>query len=269
MDAAAAALRISAHKSHKTSPWDDDLVERLKLLWADGVSASAIALEFGRGITRNAIIGKVHRLGFTNRVERRANSMPRPARPQKFKPLRREFSDWKPFIAPAISDLDIPLGQRKSFIELAPGDCRWGVGDVGSPGFFFCGAPQAPGLPYCHAHRARVQRQGARLSSPRFHLQALPLANLARGCRMIFRSEEDFDRTLDEFAKARRAWPLYLARSVRLRSPVIGNLAGRRSKENPAAQRRRRGSRPSSTALRRRWIEFGCCSSAGLFSSWW
>ncbi len=100
MDAAAAALRISAHKSDKTSPWDDDLVERLKLLWADGVSASAIALEFGRGITRNAIIGKVHRLGFTNRVERRANSMPRPARPQKFKPLRREFSDWKPFIAP-------------------------------------------------------------------------------------------------------------------------------------------------------------------------
>lgn len=179
MDAAAAALRISAHKSHKTSPWDDDLVERLKLLWADGVSASAIALEFGRGITRNAIIGKVHRLGFTNRAERRANSMPRPARPQKFKPLRREFSDWKPFIAPAISDLDIPLGQRKSFMELAPGDCRWGVGDVGSPGFFFCGAPQAPGLPYCHAHRARLQRQGARLSSPRFHLQALPLANLA------------------------------------------------------------------------------------------
>jgi len=118
------------------------------------------------------------------------------------------------------------------------------------------------------APRARLQRQGARLSSPRFHLQALPLANLARGCRMIFRSEEDFDRTLDEFAKARRAWPLYLARSVRLRSPVIGNLAGRRSKENPAAQRRRRGSRPSSTALRRRWIEFGCCSSAGLFSSW-
>src|SRR5262249_9955398 len=86
---------------------------------------------------------------------------------------------------------------------------------------------------------------------------------------MIFRSEEDFDRTLDEFAKARRAWPLYLARSVRLRSPVIGNLAGRRSKESPAEQRRRRGSRPSSTALRRRWIEFGCCSSAGLFSSWW
>ena len=52
---------------------------------------------------------------------------------------------------------------------------------------------------------------------------------------MIFRSEEDFDCTLDEFAKARRAWPLYLARSVRLRSPVIGNLAGRRSKGKPHA----------------------------------
>src|SRR5262249_56803399 len=104
MDAAAAALRISAHKSRKTSPWDDDLVERLKLLWADGVSASAIALEFGRGITRNAIIGKVHRLGFTNRAERRANSTPPPAPPQKIQPLRRGFSGWEPLIAPPISD---------------------------------------------------------------------------------------------------------------------------------------------------------------------
>src|SRR5262249_52104701 len=50
---------------------------------------------------------------------------------------------------------------------------------------------------------------------------------------------------------------LYLARSVRLRSPVIGNLAGRRSKENPAAQRRTRGSRASAAAPPRRWIEFG------------
>ena len=68
---------------------------------------------------------------------------------------------------PAISDLDIPLGQRKSFMELAPGDCRWGVGDVGSPGFFFCGAPQAPGLPYCHAHRARAYNGKGRVFRPR------------------------------------------------------------------------------------------------------
>src|SRR5262249_61281613 len=106
MDAAVAALRMSAHKSHKTSPWDDDLVERLKLLWADGVSASAIALEFGRGITRNAIIGKVHRLGFTNRAERRANSMPPPGRPPKIKPPRRGVSAGAPFIAPADAGLE-------------------------------------------------------------------------------------------------------------------------------------------------------------------
>src|SRR5262249_58648145 len=120
MDAAVAALRMSAHKSHKTSPWDDDLVERLKLLWADGVSASAIALEFGRGITRNAIIGKVHRLGFTNRAERRAHSMPRPARPQKIKPLRREISHRKPLFAPPRIALAIPPGPRQVFIAPSP-----------------------------------------------------------------------------------------------------------------------------------------------------
>jgi GcrA cell cycle regulator len=174
-----AALRTYAHNNHKTSPWDDALIERLKLLWADGVSASAIALEFGRGITRNAIIGKVHRLGFANRVERPTNSMPRPARPQKLKPLRREFSDWKPFIAPTISDLDIPLAQRKSFMELAPGHCRWGVGDVREPSFFFCGAPQAPGLPYCHGHCVRAYSGRARVFRlrdfvfKRSHLQVL------------------------------------------------------------------------------------------------
>ena len=206
MDAAAAALRISAHKSHKTSPWDDDLVERLKLLWADGVSASAIALEFGRGITRNAIIGKVHRLGFTNRVERRANSMPRPARPQKAaaarilrleavhcpRDQRSRYPARPTQVLHGACPRRLPLGRRRRGLSRLL--------------LLWCPASAGPAvLP--RAPRARLQRQGARLSSPRFHLQALPLANLARGCRMIFRSEEDFDRTLDEFAKARRAWP--------------------------------------------------------------
>ena len=66
-----------------------------------------------------------------------------------------------------------------------------------------------------------------------FHLQAQPLASLARARRMIFRTEEDFDRALDGFAKVRRAWPLYLAWSARLSSPVIGNRDDRRSKVNP------------------------------------
>ena len=61
--------------------WTDDRVERLKKLWADGLSASQIAGELG-GITRNAVIGKVHRLGLSGRAKAPSSSMPRQRKPR-------------------------------------------------------------------------------------------------------------------------------------------------------------------------------------------
>ncbi len=62
--------------------WTDERVELLKKLWADGLSASQIAAELG-GVTRNAVIGKVHRLGLSGRAKappRRCRASARPAR---------------------------------------------------------------------------------------------------------------------------------------------------------------------------------------------
>ena len=57
--------------------WTDERVELLKKLWADGLSASQIAAELG-GITRNAVIGKVHRLGLSGRAKSPSSASPRP-----------------------------------------------------------------------------------------------------------------------------------------------------------------------------------------------
>jgi GcrA cell cycle regulator len=57
--------------------WTDERVERLKKLWADGLSASQIAGELG-GITRNAVIGKVHRLGLSGRAKSSSSGTARP-----------------------------------------------------------------------------------------------------------------------------------------------------------------------------------------------
>src|SRR5690606_32515155 len=57
--------------------WTDERVELLKKLWSDGLSASQIAAELG-GITRNAVIGKVHRLGLSGRAKSPSSSTPRP-----------------------------------------------------------------------------------------------------------------------------------------------------------------------------------------------
>src|SRR5688572_2152409 len=61
--------------------WTDERVELLKKLWADGLSASQIAGELG-GITRNAVIGKVHRLGLSGRAKSASSSAPRVRKPR-------------------------------------------------------------------------------------------------------------------------------------------------------------------------------------------
>ena len=60
--------------------WTDERVETLKRMWSEGLSASAIAKELG-GVTRNAVIGKVHRLGLSNRTEEPAEAAAAPAAP--------------------------------------------------------------------------------------------------------------------------------------------------------------------------------------------
>ena len=61
--------------------WNDERVELLKKLWADGLSASQIAAELG-GVTRNAVIGKVHRLGLSGRAKSPSSGIPRPRKPR-------------------------------------------------------------------------------------------------------------------------------------------------------------------------------------------
>src|SRR5258705_10145083 len=71
--------------------WSDDRVEQLKKLWEAGLSANQIAAELG-GVTRNAVIGKVHRLGLSGRAKRPATAAPRqrkaPPAPQMMRVAR-------------------------------------------------------------------------------------------------------------------------------------------------------------------------------------
>jgi GcrA cell cycle regulator len=60
-------MRANIGKPERQMSWTDERVETLKRMWAEGQSASQIAKELG-GVTRNAVIGKVHRLGLSNRV---------------------------------------------------------------------------------------------------------------------------------------------------------------------------------------------------------
>jgi len=151
--------------------WTDERVELLKKLWADGLSASQIAGELG-GITRNAVIGKVHRLGLSGRAKAPSSSVPRqrkPRAPSMFRaprPMMRGNTalahapayDYEPEPEPELIENIIPIGQRCTLLELNDEKCHWPIGDPGQPDFFFCGGKTGTGIPYCGYH-ARVAYQ--------------------------------------------------------------------------------------------------------------
>lgn len=148
--------------------WNDERVELLKKLWAEGLSASQIAGRLG-GVTRNAVIGKVHRLGLSGRAttSRMKSHRPRVRASAKRNGKSRFGSTGNPALralyhqeqqpyVPPVEELVIPEKERKSIQTLMENHCRWPIGDPQLPDFHFCGKSKVNGLPYCEFHARRA-----------------------------------------------------------------------------------------------------------------
>ncbi len=165
--------------------WTDDRVEILKKMWGEGKSASQIAKELG-GVTRNAVIGKVHRLGLSNRsggggtskaaAKEKAPAKPKAAEKPKAAPSEPAAAPAKPVPRPKLvvtagqplppqpsaneispealaSVREVEKKAKKlSVMELTERTCKWPVGDPATEDFWFCGLPVQQGKPYCEAH---------------------------------------------------------------------------------------------------------------------
>lgn len=159
--------------------WTDERVELLRKLWADGLSASRIAHELG-SVTRNAVIGKVHRLGLSGRAK---TTTPQPQKAKKPTPARGPSpvqprtsqptsigatalkADIVPLTRPqaetqprVYSLSDAPLVENGTILQLTEQTCKWPVGDPGTDGFHFCCRRSETGIPYCGYH-ARMAYQ--------------------------------------------------------------------------------------------------------------
>ncbi len=153
--------------------WSDERIAVLKGLWRDGLSASQVAKALG-GVSRNAVIGKVHRLGLSNRPT--ASAPPKAVRkPVAVRPPKPEARlapegvrhPLPPVVAGAVGPV---------LADLKPGCCKFPVGrDPGRGNMeiaMFCGAPQEEGSVYCPDHhmaaispedRGRLERRRAGL----------------------------------------------------------------------------------------------------------
>ncbi len=126
--------------------WTDERIKRLKSLWEKGLSASQIASDLGEGVTRNAVIGKAHRMGLSSRP---SPVKTEPAAPRKAPPTKKD-----------------PGKAAKKYVtllDLTERMCKWPIGHPGDADFHFCGKPSVPAMPYCKEHcEAAYQAQTSR-----------------------------------------------------------------------------------------------------------
>lgn len=129
--------------------WTDERVEQLKGLWNEGLTASQIALALG-GVSRNAVIGKVHRLGLAGRAV--------PARSERPRTQRRTAIHTAPPLPEIIEEDPIKLEDGNFVTVLTINDrmCRWPIGDPSENEFHFCGRKPKTGSPYCEAHARKA-----------------------------------------------------------------------------------------------------------------
>lgn len=143
--------------------WTDERIDLLRRSWESGMTASQIAEALGEGVSRNAVIGKAHRLGLQARpspvklgeavaavvdtvvaaVAGVVEGVMAPATPKPAAPPRRPT---RPAVAakPAVTTL----------LDLSEKVCKWPIGHPGDADFHFCGKPSQTGFPYCSEHCA-------------------------------------------------------------------------------------------------------------------
>lgn len=162
--------------------WTDERVELLKKLWAEGLSARQIADQLG-GVTRNAVIGKVHRLGLSGRA---TTSRPKTMRPRKkrldtvAKPPTSGtakaaiaskaasphqspgLENFPSALLESVDELIIPLADRVTIETLKESHCKWPIGDPAEDDFHFCGRGRHGDGVYCEFHAAKAYQPARR-----------------------------------------------------------------------------------------------------------
>lgn len=156
--------------------WTDEMVDQLRAMWVEGLTTGEIGKRLG--VSKNSIVGKVHRLGLSGRPspikkkeenETTAASAETPAKPAKEKSVAKEPKIAKPKIEkPVVAAEEAPVekaaektechskhhshGGKTMLTDLDNHTCRWPLGDPKDENFHFCGKKVRIGQTYCDEH---------------------------------------------------------------------------------------------------------------------
>ena len=132
--------------------WTDEKVESLKKLWGSGKTASQIAEIIG-GISRNAVIGKAHRLNLSAKIKTRtATSNQNFDNSTSEKSTQTSKRSRKSKFKSLIIEKDFEPENPKQLEELDENSCKWPIGHPNEKSFYFCGRTSLKEFSYCKLH---------------------------------------------------------------------------------------------------------------------
>lgn len=160
--------------------WTDQQIQTLKQMWGNGYSANDIAKNLGGSVTRNAVIGKAHRLKLSAGLSASGRTTVEPTSKTRgvvmasitkiskrrtalraMPPIHQSEAPARATVIPDPILRPIEIVRRSEGIPVTKAGerhCRWPIGDPRSPDFRFCGCETQEGLPYC-THHARIAYQ--------------------------------------------------------------------------------------------------------------
>ncbi len=133
------------------SQWTEERVNRLRELWGKGSTASEISKIIG-GVSRNAVIGKAHRLNLSAKIKTRTatsnQDFDSSVENKNFKSRKGRRSKFKSLII----EKDFEPENPKQLEELTDNDCKYPIGHPDEPNFYFCGRSSLKDFSYCKLH---------------------------------------------------------------------------------------------------------------------
>ena len=145
--------------------WNEEKVDKLKELWGKGSTASQIAEIIG-GISRNAVIGKAHRLNLSSKIKSRGASSTQDFQNNLQEDNSKQKRGRKSKFQSLIIEKDFEPENPKKLEELDESSCKWPVGHPEEASFYFCGRSSLKDFSYCKLHLLYAYQPKGRKEEP-------------------------------------------------------------------------------------------------------
>ncbi len=132
--------------------WTEEREKRLRELWKKGYTASQIAEMLGGGSTRNAVIGKAHRLKLAARIASKQSKSPEKQDTASSINKQQGYISRKSRFKSLLLDKNFEAENPKKLEELSNKNCRWPIGHPDEENFYFCGRNSIENFSYCKLH---------------------------------------------------------------------------------------------------------------------